>query len=53
MCESDDGGGQVVGDGMVEKAPYVKQGDLPGGEDGVHALMLGAEEPARQESERP
>ena len=51
MCESGDGGGQVVGGGMVEKAPYVKQGDLPGGEDGVRTLKWGAEEPAWQESE--
>ena len=24
---------------MVRKAGYVKQGDLPGGEDGVHAYV--------------
>lgn len=29
-CESDDGARQVVGDGMVEKALYVKRGDLRG-----------------------
>ena len=33
------------------KAVYVKQGDLCGDRDGVHARS--AEEPAAQESERP
>ena len=31
----------MVGDGMVVKVEYVKQGDLPGGRDGVHVLFVG------------
>ena len=42
----------MVGDGMVAKANYVKQGDLSGGKDGVHVLKSGTEDPAWQESER-
>jgi len=51
VCESDGRGGRVVGDGMVAKAEYMKQGDLPGMRDGVHVHRT--EEPSRQESEGP
>ena len=51
MCESDGRGDRVVGDGMVAKAEYVKQGDLPEMRDGVHVPWT--EEPLRQESEGP
>ena len=51
MCQSDGRDGQVVGDGMLTTAKHVKQGDLGGTQDGVHARR--AEEPAAQESEHP
>ena len=53
MCKSDDGGSWVVEDGMVLTDVHVKQGDLSGSWDGVHVLKIRAEEPTRQESERP
>ena len=47
------GDDKVVGDGMVAKAEYVKQGDLPDKKrDGVQVWKSEAEEPVGQESER-
>ena len=42
---------QVVGDGMVRKAVYVTQGDLPGVR--TVFMLARAEEPTVQESEHP